>query len=54
VSVRIRHGGIKEEEMDDKYADAVNALSDFLEAVFEAGILMKEDVLREVENVFGE
>lgn len=40
--------------MEDKYAEAVNELNDFLEEVKEYGVLSKEDVLREVENVFNE
>jgi hypothetical protein len=37
---------------EDEYAEAMIELNGFLEKVKEEGILTKEDVIREVDNVF--
>ena len=39
---------------EDKYVDARNSLNSYLIDIAEEGILTKEDVLQEVENVFQE
>lgn len=36
----------------DEYAEAMIELNDFLERVKEEGVLTKEDVIKEVDNVF--
>jgi hypothetical protein len=38
----------------DKYVDARNNLNSYLLDIYDEGILTKEDILIEVENVFGE
>ena len=49
------NGGIERRNKmaEDKYADAMIELNDFLEGIKEDDILTREDVLKEVENVFG-
>jgi hypothetical protein len=47
------HPERRDEMGEDKFAEAMIELNEFLEGIKEDGILTKEEIIQEVDNVFG-